>query len=319
VKIGLLIEAQQDLDWDLWRNLAKSADKLGFDSLWRSDHLVALYGTMPGAATDALLALAIAAEVTDRIELGTMVASVTFRHPSALARQAAQIDALSGGRFNLGVGAGWHDGEHTEYGIDFPSIGERLDRLRETILYCRAVWSEGPKSFTGEHYRAENVHGLPRPAQDPLPILVGGSGERRTLRIVAELADEWNVTGRDLPNYTHKLDVLQRHCDAVGRDIGDIRRSIAAPFAVGADDADLAVRMEKLKLRVPTLTGDPRNPSALGDHRGPGGWFSGTPDELVDQLGRLSEQGVSRVMLQHLAHDDFSALELLAARVLPQL
>jgi len=198
VKIGLLIEAQEDLDWGLWRRVAKSADELGFDSLWRSDHLVALYGRKPGAASDALLGLAIAAEVTTRIGLGTMVASVTFRHPSALARQAAQIDALSGGRFTLGVGAGWHDGEHTEYGIDFPPIGERMDRLRETILYCRAVWGDGPQSFEGQHYRAQDVIGLPRPAQDPLPVLVGGSGERRTLRIVAELADEDSIDAEDI-------------------------------------------------------------------------------------------------------------------------
>lgn len=316
MKIGLLIEAQDDLDWDLWRRVAKSADELGFDSLWRSDHLMALYGKVPGASLDAFLNLAIASEATGRIELGTMVASVTFRHPSVLSRLAAQIDALSGGRFVLGVGAGWHDGEHTEYGVDFPAIGERMDRLRETILYCRAAWSPGPTSFNGTHYRLDGAGGLPGPVRQPLPILVGGSGERRTLRIVAELADEWNVTGRDLPNYPHKLEVLARHCDAVGRDIGTIRRSIAAPFAVGVDDADLGARIERLRLRVPTLTGAPRN---LGDHRGPGGWFSGSPDELVDQLGRLSEMGVSRVMLQHLAHDDFSALELLAARVLPQL
>ncbi len=316
MKIGLLIEAQDDLTWELWRRVAKSADELGFDSLWRSDHLVALYGKMPGGSFDAFLNLAIAAEVTDRIELGTMVASVTFRHPSVLSRLAAQIDALSDGRFVLGVGAGWHDGEHTEYGVDFPPIGERMDRLRETILYCRASWSPGPASFIGTHYRLDGASGLPGPVRQPLPILVGGSGERRTLRIVAELADEWNVTGRDLPKYPHKLEVLARHCDAVGRDIASIRRSIAAPFAVGVDDADLDARIERLRLRVPTLTGDPRN---LGDHRGPGGWFSGSPDELVDQLGRLSEMSVSRVMLQHLAHDDFSALELLAARVLPQL
>ncbi len=304
------------MDWDLWRSIAKSADELGFDSLWRSDHLVALYGKTPGGALDSLLSLGIAAEATECIGLGTMVASVTFRHPSVLARQASHIDALSGGRFVLGVGAGWHEGEHTEYGVDFPPIGERMDRLRETILYCRAAWTPGPTSYTGTHYRLDGVHGLPLPARDPLPILVGGSGERRTLRIVAEFADEWNVTGRDLPNYDSKLDVLRGHCDAVGRDPDAIRRSIAAPFAVGVDEADLNSRIEKLRLRVPTLTGDFRN---LGDHRGPGGWFSGTPDELVDQLGRLSEQGVSRVMLQHLAHDDFSALELLAARVLPQL
>jgi F420-dependent oxidoreductase-like protein len=316
VKIGLLIEAQDDLTWELWRRVAISADELGFDSLWRSDHLVALYGKMPGASLDAFLNLAIAAEVTDRIELGTMVASVTFRHPSVLSRLAAHIDALSGGRFVLGVGAGWHDGEHTEYGVDFPPIGERMDRLRETILYCRAAWSRGPASFTGTHYRLDGASGLPGPVRQPLPILVGGSGERRTLRIVAELADEWNVTGRDLPNYPHKLEVLARHCHDVGRDIGTIRRSIAAPFAVGMNDVELGSQIEKLRLRVPTLTGDPRN---LGDHRGPGGWLSGSPDELVDQLGRLSEMGVSRVMLQHLAHDDFSALELLAARVLPQL
>ena len=314
--VGVLIEAQDDLDWDLWRRIATSVEALGFESLWRSDHLIALYGTPPGGALDSFLSLAVAAEVTERIRLGTLVASVTFRHPSDLARQAAHIDGLSEGRFVLGIGAGWHEGEHRQYGLDFPPVGERMDRLREAILYSRAVWTSGPASYTGRYYRLEEAEGLPLPRQNPLPVLVGGGGERRTLRIVAELADEWNVTGRDLPNYVHKLNVLRLHCDDYGRDFESIRRSIAAPFAIGTDETGLRGHIDRLKPRVPTLTGDPRR---LGDHRGEGGWLSGTPDELVDALGRLSEQGVSRVMLQHLAHDDFSVLELLAARVLPQL
>ena len=133
MQVGILIEAQDDLDWDLWRRIAIETDELGFDSLWRSDHLISLYGRTPGGALDSFLALTVAAEVTERIGLGTLVAAVTFRHPSALARQSAQIDALSGGRFVLGIGAGWHEGEHRAHGIDFPPVGERMDRLDEAI------------------------------------------------------------------------------------------------------------------------------------------------------------------------------------------
>ena len=227
---------------------------------------------------------------------------------------AAQIDVLSGGRFVLGLGAGWSVPEHESFGIQLPPVGERMDRLDESIRVIKALWEEAPATFQGRYYRLREAECYPKPVQRPLPLLVGGGGERRTLRIVAEHATEWNISGGDLTVYRRKRDVLERHCAAKGRDPGSIKHSQMMAFLIGRDEAELRRHLEEIAVVRPSLRGDPdRVLESLRDD----GWLVGTPPQLVDELSRREEEGISRVMLQHLASDDFDVLEILAADVLP--
>ena len=214
--LGVMIEAQEGLSWELWRRIARTTEELGFESLWRSDHFLSLSGPRDRDALETFISFVIVAEETERIRFGPLVCPMTFRHPSLLARMAAQVDLLSGGRFVCGMGAGWNVPEHEAFGIPFPPVGERMDRLDESIRVVKALWGEEPATFTGKHFRLKEAVCYPKPVQRPLPVLVGGSGERRTLRIVAEHAQEWNSTGLDIDGYRQRREVLERHCEDVG-------------------------------------------------------------------------------------------------------
>lgn len=214
------------------------------------------------------------------------------------------------------MGAGWNVPEHQAFGIPFPPTGERLDRLEEALRVVRALWDDGPATFAGDYYQLNEVQCYPKPAQSRLPLMVGGNGERRTLRIVAEQADEWNSVGLGLDSYRLKVAVLERHCEAVGRDPATVRRSQMAGFVVGRDQAELHRHLERVVATMTTLRGGPeRLLPALRER----GWLVGTPAELVDQIGERADAGVSRLMLQHLAIEDDEPLELIASEVLPQL
>src|SRR5690606_33468580 len=228
--LAVMIEGQEGLNWDRWRRIIRATEDLGYESLFRSDHFFSLSGPHDRDALETFLSFVLVAEESSRIRFGPLVASMTFRHPSLVARMAAQIDVLSEGRFILGLGAGWNVPEHEAFGIPFPPVRERMDRLEEGIQVVRTLWGEGPASFEGRYYQLQDVECYPKPAQSPAPILVGGSGEKRTLRIVAQYADEWNVTGQTVETYRHKDEVLRAHCEAVGRDQASIRRSMMCGF-----------------------------------------------------------------------------------------
>jgi F420-dependent oxidoreductase-like protein len=314
--LGVMIEGQEGLNWDLWRRIARTTEDLGFESLWRSDHFFSLTGPRDRDALETFVSFVLVAQETRRVRFGPLVASMTFRHPSLLARMAAQIDALSGGRFILGVGAGWNVPEHEAFGIDFPAVRERMDRLDEGCRVIRALWGQGPASYEGRYYRLKDVDMHPKPAQRPAPLLVGGTGERRTLRIVAEHADEWNATGQTRDGYLAKRVILERHCADAGRDPSTIRHSLMGGFVVGKDERAMRAHLGRMAERNPMLgRGTPDEVLAAVRQRG---WYVGTPGEIVETMGRLEEAGVTRIMLQHHAMDDFDTLELLAADVLPQ-
>ena len=319
--LGVMIEGQEGVSWDLWRRFVTSVEELGFESLWRSDHLFSLSGARTQEALDAYVAFTIAAEITERVRFGPLVSPVTFRHPSLLARMCAQIDVLSGGRFVAGVGAGWNVPEHQAFGVYFPPVGERMDRLDEAIRVMKALWADEPATFDGKHYRLEGAQSYPKPIQAPLPIMVGGVGERRTLRIVAELADEWNALGVNVEGYRGKREVLERHCREVGRDPDTIRHSQMSGFIVGKDDQGVRRHLRLIAEKLPhdavvgSMTAPPEQVfQAARAH----GWLVGTPSEVVDELGRKEEAGITRLMLQHHANDNFDVLDLLALEVLPQ-
>ena len=314
--LGVMIEGQEGLNWDRWRRIIRTTEDLGFESLFRSDHFFSLSGPHDRDALETFISFVLVAEESSRIRFGPLVSSMTFRHPSLLARMAAQIDLLSGGRFILGMGAGWNVPEHEAFGLPFPPVRERMDRLEEGIQVVRALWGDGPVSFDGRYYQLRDAECFPKPAQSPAPILVGGSGEKRTLRIVAKYADEWNAVGQTVEGYRHKNEVLLGHCEAVGRDASTIRRSMMCGFVIGRDEDGVRAHLGRIGEALPLLTrGDPGDVLEGLRNRG---WLVGTTSEVVEQIKEREELGIQRIMLQHHAQADFDTLELIAKDVLPQ-
>src|SRR5262245_35435457 len=207
--VGLMVEGQNGLTWEQWRHILQLAERLGIPSVHRSDHY--FIGTQQ-SSIEAYLSLAVAAVETSTLRFGPMVSPVTFRHPVDVGRVAAQLDSLSGGRFKLGVGAGWHEPEHSAYGLPFPPPKERLDRLEEAIQLMRAMWTAEDASFEGRYYSLHDVNLLPKASGERPWMTIGGAGERRTLRLVAEYADEWNCTSQTPEAYAAKAEVLEGHC-----------------------------------------------------------------------------------------------------------
>src|SRR5438874_11612950 len=181
VRIGVMIEGQEGLTWDRWFRIADRVETLGLDSLWRSDHFFSLMGHPERPALECWSSLTALAQRTKRIPFGPLVSPMTFRHPALLARMAAAVDGLSGGRLVLGLGAGWNDAEHAAFGIPLPPLPERFDRLAEGIAVIKALWRGGPVDFDGRYYQLRGAAGYPRPVQQPMPLLIGGDGEVRLL------------------------------------------------------------------------------------------------------------------------------------------
>lgn len=314
--LGVMIEGQEGLTWDRWRRILRATEDLGFESLWRSDHFFSLSGPRDRQALETFLSFVLVATETSRIRFGPLVTSATFRHPSLVARMAAQIDVLSGGRFILGMGAGWNVPEHEAFGLPFPAIRERMDRLEESIRVVQALWSDGPANFEGRYYTLKEALCEPKPVQRPMPLLIGGSGERRTLRLVAQYASEWNNVGLTTEAYREKRAVLELHCADVGRDPASIRHSQMTGFIIGKTEADQRAHLARVAETLPALgRNDPADVMRGVKARG---WLVGTPDEVVQEIGRRQEAGISRLMLQHQAQEDFGTLELIAREVMPQ-
>src|SRR6266550_4242348 len=236
MKVGVMIEAQEGLTWEHWFRIADCVEELALDSLWRSDHFFSLSGDRQRPALECWTSLTALAQRTHRIRFGPLVSPMTFRHPALLARMAAAVDLLSGGRLVLGVGAGWNVAEHEAFGIGLPPLKERFDRLEEGIAVIKALWSGGPVDVDGRYYRLRRAAALPRPVQRPAPpLLIGGDGERRLLQIVAKEADEWNSHAPGPEAYRGKRVRLEEHCRAVGRDPDAIHRSWMGGIVIGRD------------------------------------------------------------------------------------
>lgn len=323
MKLGVMIEGQEGLTWERWRLLCTRVEELGFDSLWRSDHFFSLMGRNTQPALETWVSLVMAAQATSRIEFGPLVCSMTFRQPALLARMAAQVGELSGGRLRLGLGAGWNVPEHEAFGIPFPPVRQRMDMLDEGIEVLKALWGPGPANYDGAHFQLRDAEMYPKPPTGPVPIIVGGNGEKRTLRIVAAHADEWNalspgedLLGRGLDIYRQKTRVLDSYCEDLGRDPATIMRSFMTTFLIGSDRAEIERRSEALAEWLVPLQKVPVEKRAESLRKR--GSFAGTPSEVVEQLAGLANAGVDRVMLQHHSQDDFEVLELIAAEIMPR-
>jgi F420-dependent oxidoreductase-like protein len=311
MRFGIMIEGQEGLTWERWWRLAQAAEDLGYESLCRSDHLTGLGGESRRPSLETWTSLTALATRTRRIRFGPMVSPLTFYHPAILAKAAAALDTLSGGRFDLGIGAGWNEHEHTMYGVPFPSLKERMDRLECGARVIRALEAPEPVTLDQPYYPLKKAESYPRPPKGRLRLVVGGRGEKRTLRIVAEVADEWNVTRLDVEGYRAKGQVLAEHCRAVKRDPETIARSLMIPLAIGRDSAEVDRRVAKARAVFPAL------PDGQAAWRA-AGFLAGSPAQVIEDLQRWDGAGMQRVLLQMLDQEDLGALELFAREVLPK-
>jgi F420-dependent oxidoreductase-like protein len=311
MRVGIMIEGQEGLTWERWWRLAQAAEDLGYESLCRSDHLTGLGGDSRRPSLETWVSLTALATRTRRIRFGPMVSPLTFYHPAILAKMAAAIDALAGGRFDLGIGAGWNEHEHATFGIPFPPLKERMDRLECGARVIRALEAPEPVTLDQPYYPLKKAESYPRPPGGRLRIVIGGRGEKRTLRMVAEFADEWNVTRLDVEGYRAKRQVLAEHCRAVKRDPETIARSLMIPLAIGRDAAEVARRVANARAIFPAL------PDGEAAWRA-AGFLAGTPAQVVGDLERWEGAGLQRVLLQMLDQEDIGALELFARDVLPR-
>ncbi len=302
MQIGLMLEGQDGLNWTRWQRILQAAEDLGYQCVFRSDH----FTNAEGENKDSLelwVALTYAASHTKRIEFGSMVAPVTFRHPSMTIRMAAQVDDLSGGRLIVGMGAGWQEREHRNFGIPFYDFPTRYEMLRDALEMTRLLFNNaGTVSYSGKHFTLDDAQLLPRPnrAGGP-PILIGGNGPTRTLPLVAEYAQEWNAVFLSLETWKERNALLDDLLVKQERQPGDVKRSLMTQVIYGKDDAAVKARLNG------------RDASALSER----GMFVGTGSEIIDQLGVWQEAGLQRVMLQWVNLDDLDGIESMAQAILP--
>jgi len=303
----IFTEPQYGATYDDQLGLALAAERLGFDAYFRSDHYATASSQTNGlpGPTDSWVTLAGLARETSTIRLGTLVTSATFRLPGILAIQVAQVDAMSGGRVDFGLGTGWFEAEHTQYGIPFPE--KRFGPFEEQLEIITGLWNTpiGERfSYDGSHYQLVDSPALPKPAQAHVPIIIGGAGASKTPALAARFADEFNSWRAELELTAERIARVRAACEAIGRDPGELTFSIAGTTAVGATAADIARRAD--------ATGQP-----LETLRASG--FAGTAAEVVDVLGKLQELGVSRIYFQVLDFADHDQLDYLAREIAPQL
>ena len=316
MQIGLMIEGQEDVTWEQWLRVTELAERLGFESLWRSDHLFSVLG-VPERETLALWpSLTVAALRTQRISFGQLVSPVSFRHPVELAQHAVALDHLSGGRYVLGLGAGWYEREHQAFGFPLLSVRERMDRLAEALQVIQLLWTGEEVSYEGQYFRLERAQLRPRPRRgNRVPIVIGGRGEQRTLRLAARYADEWNVTNVDLGDHQRKIELLREYCREQGRDPGSIVCSWMVAHIIGRDRTELFERARRLAAWFPQWSDWP--PEAILAEARRRNWLVGTPEEVVEQIRMRARIGVQRIMLQTFDLDDTDALALFAHEVVP--
>jgi F420-dependent oxidoreductase-like protein len=313
MEVGIQVEGQEGLTAERWAGLARRVEELGLHSLWRSDHFVSDMGPPDRPSLETWTSLAALALLTTRIEFGTLVSPMTFRHPALLARMAAAVDNFSAGRLTLGLGAGWNEAEHAAYGIGFPPVGERILRLEEGVAVIRALWTGGPVSLTGRYFPLREATGYPLPRQDPGPkILLGGDGDRM-LRLIARAADEWNSTVGSPEAYRQRRIRLVANCLEIGRDPDTLSRSWMGGLCIGStpDEVD-----DRLAWSREFLAGGATGPDlvrvTVDDLVRDGAWVAGTPDQVAGRLAQWGQVGVQRVMLQWFDLDDLDGLALVA-------
>jgi F420-dependent oxidoreductase-like protein len=309
VQLRIFTEPQQGASYDDLLAVAQAAERLGFGAFFRSDHFLVMGDAdgLPGP-TDSWITLAGLARDTSTIRLGTLVTSATFRYPGPLAVSVAEVDQMSDGRVELGLGAGWYEAEHEAYAIPFPPVGERFERLEEQLAIITGLWQNpiGQRfSFTGRHYDVKESPGLPKPVQQPAPpIIVGGHGPTRTPRLAARYAAEYNLAFSALEDFEAQCERVRTACEAIDRDPASLVFSAALVLCCGADEAEFRTRAAAIG----------RAPEELREHGA-----AGLVPEVAATLDRWQQAGAERLYLQVLDLSDLEQLELVAAEVASQL
>lgn len=304
--LRIFCEPQQGASYEQILALARASEEGGFDAFFRSDHYLKMgdVSGLPGPS-DAWVTLAALARETTRIRLGTLLSSATFRLPGPLAISVAQVDAMSGGRVELGLGAGWFDQEHTAYGIPFPSVGERFDRLEEQLAIITGLWRtplDETFTFAGAHYQLTDSPALPKPVQTPHPpVIIGGHGAKRTPQLAARFATEFNIPFAPLEFCRTQFERVDEACRDASRDPHSLVHSVALVACCGRDEDEVAQRAAAIGREVGELKEN---------------GLAGTPTDVIARLERFAELGVTRVYLQILDVDDLDHVELLASEVL---
>lgn len=306
-----MIEGQDGVGWDEWSALADACEHSGLDGLFRSDHWTS--GVDEPGSLEAWTTLAGLAARTERIRLGTMVSPVTFRHPSLLAKAAITVDHISGGRAELGLGAGWMEEEHAAYGFDFPPLSERLERLAEQLEIVHRLMTEDDVQFAGAHYRLAGARGLPQSVQRPrLPIIVGGAARRGTVEPAVRFANEYDTTYCDPAEAGRRRRRVHEACERAGRDPATLPFTLMTGCIVGTDRAEMRERAHRVMART-GASGDPE--AFISDRRER--TLVGTVADVVARLHEYAAAGVAGVYLQHLSFEDTEMVELVGAEVVP--
>lgn len=308
MELRVFTEPQQGASYDQLLAVAQAAEKGGFGAFFRSDHYLKMgSGTGLPGPTDAWITLAGLARDTTSIRLGTLLTAATFRLPGPLAIAVAEVDAMSGGRVELGLGAGWYEQEHSAYGIPFPPLGERFERLEEQLAIVTGLWQTPAGEtfdFAGRHFQLSGSPALPKPVQSPRPpIVIGGHGRRRTPRLAAQFADEFNVPFASTEVCKRQYALVDDACERAGRDPESVVRSAALVVCCGSDDAEVAHRAGRIGREIDELTAN---------------GLAGRPTEVAEKIAAYSALGASRIYLQVLDLEDLEHLHLIAAEVGPQ-
>ena len=313
MQLCLMIEGQEGVTWPQWVALAQACEAHGIDTLFRSDHYAShLERTPEPGSLDAWGTLCGLAAVTSTLRLGTMVSPATFRHPSELAKLATTADHISGGRVELGLGAGWQEHEHTAYGFPFADLRTRMDVLEEQLAIVVGSWDQTPFDFSGDHYALAALDARPTPVRRPdgtrIPLIMGGDAGPRSAGMAARYADEYNTVFADPATARERRERIAAACERAGRE--PLPFSVMTTVLVGADEAELADRAARLE-------------ELAGLHRGsllrepPPGTIVGTVEQVAERMHALARAGVDRVMCQHLLHDDLDAVALIGERLAP--
>jgi F420-dependent oxidoreductase-like protein len=308
MRVCLMIEGQEDVGWEHWLALASACEESGIEALFRSDHYLSVFGVPDRASLDAWATINALAAVTDRLRLGTMVSPVTFRHPSLLAKLVATADHVSGGRVELGLGAGWHEPEHVAFGFPFPPTRTRMEMLAEQLEIVHGSWGPGPFSFKGRHYALEGLDALPKPVQQPHPpIIMGGQAGPRSARLAARWADEYNTVYVTPEVSRERRRNLEHAFEDAGRNPAELTFSLMTGCLIGTDKGEVQFRAHRLRERTGRdwTEGDTSH------------LVLGTVDAAIAKLREFEEAGVERVMLQHLLHEDLGMVRLIGQEIVP--
>ncbi|GAB7050745.1 LLM class F420-dependent oxidoreductase [Catenuloplanes indicus] len=305
MRLCIFTEPQQGASFADQLRVAQRTEENGFDAFFRSDHYLSMGGTGLPGPTDSWVTLGGIALQTSRIRLGTLVTSATFRLPGPLAVSVAQVDEMSGGRVEFGLGSGWFEAEHTAYGIPFPAVGERFDRYEEQLEIITGLWGTPAGetySFSGKHYRLTDSPALPKPVQSPVPVIIGGNGKKRTPALAAKYAAEFNVAFNKVPDAGKAFDRVRAACAEVGRaELPTL--SAAVVLCVGKNDAEVRRRAAAIGRDVEEMRGN--------------GGAAGTPDQVIERIQEYKALGATRMFLQMLDLSDLDHLDLVASEIAP--